>query len=466
MPELRRQAARVRGAGRGGDTELVHMTPREIMAMEAWLGRKMPRNPRTGLREAELAGSLFSGGTDTTGSQSSFIQSHPWLQPSAPVTPPQFLNLGRDYSGSGKSFDMPLMAINPRTGQPERVSVDYGTGTGPFDSDVKGYYFPSDNGQIPSTASPGLAGGFSSAGPMSWDEMAVIGGLGAIGGAALGGAFAAPGADTAAGGASAVEGGGAAAGAGGIPADFAGDAAAGAAMQTNAASTGVSLGDPSAGTGLWSGNTFSGGEVVPFGGPGDMSSMAFGPQVSNFVGDIPTDPQLAGSAWDQTPNETGGGGGTGGDQSYWQRFKGLPWKGAAQGLNLASGAYGLYNAAQMRRMAQQAQDPHLREYQDRLNALTRDPSSVTSMPGYQFGLDEGRRAIQRQGAATGSGGNEAIALARYTPAYAQQFYENQVRDLSSMSRGDSTALQGNALAMQLANQALWQLGYGLNRLGG
>lgn len=394
MPELRRQASRVKSAGRGRDTELVHMTPREIMAMEAWLGRKMPRNPKTGLREASLWDSV-----------SNFASS-----------------VGNFAQGGFNRF------LNPLSNQ----NVFAGTA---------GMLFPTQNPTVQRAA-------------------------GAAGGLFLGGAGA-PEAGAATGGTGAAEGGVAAAGAdAGIPADFAGDAAAGAAMTSNAAASGIELGDAAAGTGLWSGNTYSGGDVVPFGGPGDLSSMAFGPEVSSFMGDLPIDSQAGPgtSIWDQTSGETGGGQGS----DVWKRIKGFApsWKGAATGLNLAAGGYGLWNAAQMRKMAQQAQDPHLREYQDRLNALTKDPSSVTSMPGYQFGLDEGRRAIQRSGAATGSGGNEAIALARYTPAYAQQFYENQVRDLSNMSRGDSTALQGNALAMQLANQALWQLGYGAMRMGG
>jgi hypothetical protein len=402
MPELRRQAGRVERAGRGRDTELVHMTPREIMAMEAWAGRRMPRNPRTGLREAGLWDSITSTVSDIGSSFTNFVGN--------PLGVPGF---------DVKSFSDPFSLES---------------------------YSPTSRGAAGATAGEFLLGGAGAGG-----------GEGVFPG--FEGAAANQAAEDAAMGAG-LGGAGTGAGASAI-ADW--DAAFG---------TGTNLGDPNAGTGMWAGNTYSGGDVVPFGAPGDLSSMAFepGPPPFDLGGGLGVDASgnVSGGLFEGGPGTPGGGdfASRTGLSDYWRRFKGLPWKGIGTGLNIGGGLFGIYNAAQVRRMAQQAQDPHLREYQDRLNALTRDPSSVTQMPGYQFGLDEGRRAIQRQGAATGGGGNEAIALARYTPAYAQQFYENQVRDLSSMSRGDSAGVQGNALAMQLANQALWQLGYGAMSLGG
>lgn len=103
------------------------------------------------------------------------------------ATAPQFLNLGWDYAGGGKQFDMPLYAYN-HFGLPEQVYLDYGNPSGDdlFFMQPLGYYFASDGTPMPSTASPAFAGGQSYGDGMGWDEMAVIMGLAAI----TGGAFA------------------------------------------------------------------------------------------------------------------------------------------------------------------------------------------------------------------------------------------------------------------------------------
>lgn len=156
----------------------------------------------------------------------------------------------------------------------------------------------------------------------------------------------------------------------------------------------------------------------------------------------------------------------GGFDEWWKKIKGLPWRPAGAALNFGSGLYGLHQARQMRQLAERAQDPHTGEYRDQLAALMRDPSSVKNIPGYQFGMDEGRRAIERRGAASGSGGNEAIALARYTPEYAGKFYDMEARRLANLAQGNPSAMiAGNAAASQLSSQALASLGYGAFAMG-
>lgn len=167
--------------------------------------------------------------------------------------------------------------------------------------------------------------------------------------------------------------------------------------------------------------------------------------------------------------EFGSGAASLGDKSLWEQFKGLPWKNIATGINAGSGLFGLYQANQMQDLAKrsfQAQDPfgpQRGQYQQQLQGLMADPSSVTKMPGYQFGLDQGRTALQRAGAASGSGGNEAIALAQYTPQYAQNFYNDEIKRLMTLSGANIGPSTGNPLAgfgagADIYSRALAQLG--------
>lgn len=156
--------------------------------------------------------------------------------------------------------------------------------------------------------------------------------------------------------------------------------------------------------------------------------------------------------------------------------KSLPWNTISGGMNIGSGIYGMMQRKRMEDMAKTAfgnyqnmGDPYAS-----VKALMANPSSVTGQPGYQFGLDQGRLAIQRQGAASGSGGNESIALARYTPEYAQNFYNNEVARQMGVAGGEAnlgTASAGIGLNAQnasnsLASSALGSIGYGATQIGG
>lgn len=164
-----------------------------------------------------------------------------------------------------------------------------------------------------------------------------------------------------------------------------------------------------------------------------------------------------------------GAAGLGGGGGPWNAFKGLPWGAIGTGLNAFSGLAGLNQARQMQSLARdafRAQDPfgsQRPQYQQQLQGLMKDPNQITSMPGYQFGLDQGRLAIERKGAASGSGGNEAIALAQFTPQYAQQFYNNEIQRLMTLSGatiGPSTgpALAGFGSGADIYSRALSTLG--------
>lgn len=214
----------------------------------------------------------------------------------------------------------------------------------------------------------------------------------------------------------------------------------------------------------------------------DVGSDPFGPSLFNpdfntaqapFASGDPifTDNGIFGSS-----TGTGFGSGSSGfesaDPSWWERLRsGMganPMKTASNSLNLGSGLYGLYLANKSRQASGQYKgDPHRSEYEDQLAALMANPNSVSSMPGYQFGMDEGRKAIQRQGAASGSGGREAVALARYTPAYAQTAYQQQVSNLMNAARSgqpSGNALQGNLASAELVSRALASIGYGMQMM--
>lgn len=77
-------------------------------------------------------------------------------------------------------------------------------------------------------------------------------------------------------------------------------------------------------------------------------------------------------------------------------------------------------------------------------------------PGYQFGLDEGRKTLEASAAAAGglNSGATLRALTRYAQGYAdQQGYRPYVSDLMQLSgRGQAQASSMGAQGMQYANQ--------------
>lgn len=241
-------------------------------------------------------------------------------------------------------------------------------------------------------------------------------------------------------------------------------------------------------------------------GAGALGAGAGGAAVANsgggggggsgdFQGDLPIDPAAGtGPSGIPSPAETSdfGAGNTGFGNlaasafspstaanpfsSMASTIKGLPWSSISGAMNIGSGIYGLTQRKRLEDMAKQAfgnysnmGDPYAS-----VKALMANPGSVTGQPGYQFGLDQGRTAIQRQGAASGGGGNEAIALARYTPEYAQNFYQNEVARQMGVAGGEANlgvASGGLGINAQtgsnaLASSSLGSIGYGATQLGG
>lgn len=158
----------------------------------------------------------------------------------------------------------------------------------------------------------------------------------------------------------------------------------------------------------------------------------------------------------------------------------MPWGQAGGAFNIGSGAYGMYQAQQMQQLMKQLQasgDPfsqYRSGYGAQLQQLMNDPSSVSSMPGYQFGMDQGTQALMRSQAAGGTlgSGQGAIALQKYGQDYAGMQYQQQLQNLMGLSGaninpGANANLQfmGNQANLNLQGNALNRIGYGSNQLG-
>jgi hypothetical protein len=97
-------------------------------------------------------------------------------------------------------------------------------------------------------------------------------------------------------------------------------------------------------------------------------------------------------------------------------------------------------------------------YNNMLQQLIANPSSVASLPGYQFDLKQGGAAVVDQLGASGFGGsgNEGAALTQFGQGLASSFYGQQTSLLASLSgvTAASSPAQGiNAATGASANSA-------------
>lgn len=151
----------------------------------------------------------------------------------------------------------------------------------------------------------------------------------------------------------------------------------------------------------------------------------------------------------------GGGGGLGG-------------RGGFNLFDAGRGLYGMYQSRQMSDLAAQYAKqadpfgPYRDQYAQQLSALSANPSLITSMPGYQAGLDAVQRSLAAQGY-QGSG-NMMAALQQY----GQQAYQQEMSRLASLagagfapSSGATIGLQGALGASDILGSSLYSLGQGL-----
>jgi hypothetical protein len=75
------------------------------------------------------------------------------------------------------------------------------------------------------------------------------------------------------------------------------------------------------------------------------------------------------------------------------------------------------------------------QYQTQLSNLINNPSSITSQPGYQFGLQQSQNAVEGSAAANGmvNSGNVLNALSTNAQGYASQQLNNQELLLAQLS---------------------------------
>lgn len=139
-------------------------------------------------------------------------------------------------------------------------------------------------------------------------------------------------------------------------------------------------------------------------------------------------------------------------------------------LGLGSSAYGLYEAMEMRKAAEEASKradpfaPWRAGYGSQLNALMADPSKIMSDPGYKASVQAVRRQMAKGGYTMS--GNEMIGLQNNFGDY----YNQQVARLAglagvNMSGGGALELAGRNSANQLTGQSLANLGLLAYRAG-
>lgn len=192
---------------------------------------------------------------------------------------------------------------------------------------------------------------------------------------------------------------------------------------------------------------------------------AFGGFPGSSSGDF-TSGVPSGSGYTQGPEDIGFPTGTGSDANWWDRLGKIgdyvpSLKTAGNAAQIAGGAYGLYNAYQGRQ-AQKQQQKQQQSYYDQLQGLMSNPGQVTSLPGYQFNLDQGNQALARRMASMGYGtsGNLAIATQQYGQDYASAALGQQEQLLASQYGRASPPTSTMPDPTKLAFQSLSNLGYG------
>ena len=95
--------------------------------------------------------------------------------------------------------------------------------------------------------------------------------------------------------------------------------------------------------------------------------------------------------------------------------------------------------------------PYRKQYAQSLSSLYSDPSKITTLPAYQFRLNQGLDAINRNAAAKGylGSGNRLMELMRYGQDYGSQEFDREIARLSGLS-GATTG--SPAAAGQLQSQ--------------
>ena len=118
----------------------------------------------------------------------------------------------------------------------------------------------------------------------------------------------------------------------------------------------------------------------------------------------------------------------------------------AAGIAINAGTQMIMGGGSSGQQAQQMVDPFAQyrpQYASQLNTLMQNPNSVQQLPGYQAQMDQGTQAIQRQQASMGGtqSGAEKMALQTFAGGQQNQFFQQQLGNLGSLSGGTSSQVQ-------------------------
>lgn len=125
--------------------------------------------------------------------------------------------------------------------------------------------------------------------------------------------------------------------------------------------------------------------------------------------------------------------------------------------NTQANAANQATAAQLQMFDQTRKDlaPYMQQGQiglDQLNKLIANPNSVTTLPGYQFQLQQGQDAILNGAAAGGLTGNTLKALSQYGQGLASNYYNTAYsQDLSLANLGQTSAAGVGNIGTSVAN---------------
>ncbi len=151
-----------------------------------------------------------------------------------------------------------------------------------------------------------------------------------------------------------------------------------------------------------------------------------------------------------------------------------------EGVSGASTQSGLVSAQESLAGQQQYESATIfgeqQSYEAQLNALLKNPASVTSLPGYQFNLQTGEQSVARQFGPQAGSGAEGAALTQYGQNYAMNTYNQQVQVLSNLAglnvnpqgglAAASSSLSGASAAATAQNNQIQQLLAALTFAGG
>ena len=127
--------------------------------------------------------------------------------------------------------------------------------------------------------------------------------------------------------------------------------------------------------------------------------------------------------------------------------------------NMAGGAY--YDPYQKER----------RGFFNQMQNLIRDPSSISRMPGYKWGMQQGDEQLNRNAARTGQrfSGAHDITLSQFGQGYAKQWYDDSVNRLAgfaNINQGPLNVTGQNQLNQQQSQYNQESLGGALSAFGG